>query len=91
MRVYRIGQGETVADISKKQGVPLSVIVKYNGVEKLLPGDCILLPEKPIPYATVQPTETAEELSRRLDLPLATILERAQTPYLYPFLKIPLK
>ena len=91
MRVYRIREGETAAEISARQGVPLSLIVKYNGVEELLPGDCILLPEESVPCATVQPMETAEELSRRLILPVAAILERSQVPYLYPFLKIPLK
>lgn len=91
MRVYRIREGETAAEISAKQGIPLSLIVKYNGAETLLPGDCILLPEERVPCATVQPSETAAELSRRLNLPIEEILERAQAPYLYPFLKIPLK
>ena len=41
MRVYRIREGETAAEISARQGVPLSLIVKYNGVEELLPGDLL--------------------------------------------------
>ncbi len=90
MRVYRIREGETAASVAAERGIPFSLITKYNGVEELLPGDCILLPEEDIPCATVQPMETPQELCERLNLPLSIILERAQAPYLYPFLRIPL-
>lgn len=74
MIVYKVKEGENLADIAKKFSVDLGELMNKNKLEEVRSGMRVVIPEyKGIPY-TVQPYDTLDSIAEKFCVEKADII-----------------
>ncbi|MBE7086874.1 MAG: LysM peptidoglycan-binding domain-containing protein [Clostridiales bacterium] len=86
---YRVQRGETLFDITNRFNLPITVIIKLNGLkEEVQKGDLLYIEEKDAPLYVVKPTDRIDELAKICNKTKDEILEENGLPFLYVGAKI---
>lgn len=83
---YKVSKGDTLYQLSKKNNIELSCLLKINGLEEndhLYPDQNILIPKEETKIYVVGKNETINEISERTKISVECLLEN-NNPYLLP-------
>lgn len=90
--IYRVAKGDTLALVSLKYDVPISLILHDNNISgDIYEGQRLIISAVKGTVYTVKPSDTLESLSLKFGVDKETILKENNIEMLYPFMSIVLK
>jgi len=87
MIIHKI-KDETLEEISSMYGVPKNIILSFNKVNAVYPGDYIVIPSLEGRLYKVKPFDTIEKVSEKFNISAQEILEKNNIRKIYPFMEI---